>query len=147
MDEGGSSVGRCVIRRAYHFCIYQSFQDCLSRFLAIANVQHYSSSAPEPVAALSGSAASPAAGGAVSGGRLQIRLEGLGKGVVHVKGRGVVHLRVDQRRVQRGGNLVGAAAQVGAHPPHLVPVEVDGDHAPDIAAIGDLIALARPNEI
>ena len=50
MDEGGSSVGRCVIRRAYHFCIYQSFQDCLSRFLAIANVQHYSSSAPEPVA-------------------------------------------------------------------------------------------------
>ena len=110
MDEGGSSVGRWVIRRAYHFCIYQSFQDCLSRFLAIANVQHYSSSAPEPVAALSGSAASPAAGGAVSDGRLQIRLEGLGKGVVHVKGRGVVHLRVDQRRVQRGGNLVGAAA-------------------------------------
>ena len=76
-------------------------------------MQHYSSSAPEPVAAFSGSAASPAADGAVSGGRLQIRLEGLGKGVVHVKGRGVVHLRVDQRRVQRGGNLVGAAAQVG----------------------------------
>lgn len=59
IGEERNNVKRCEIQRACP-CKYSSIQLLLS-FIAVVSVQHYSSSAPEPVAAFSYSAASPMA--------------------------------------------------------------------------------------
>ena len=65
IDEGRNNVERCEIQRACP-CKYSSIQLLLS-FIAVVSVQHYSSSAPEPVAAFSYSTASSMADAATSG--------------------------------------------------------------------------------
>ena len=112
-------------------------------------MQHYSSSAPEPIAALSHSAAPtaveplPSRMGQGSGLRLVPAecLEGFRKGVIHIERDGVLHLGVHQYGVQSRRDLIGLLAQVTAHLPDLIPVEVDGRHTLDIAAVGHLVTL------
>ena len=110
-------------------------------------MQHYSSSASEPVATPSYSIASPIADiplGEWGSGRGLFPhelLKRLSECLVHVERRFIGHLRIDKRCIQCVGGVVSLLAQVTAHLADLVSVKVDGNDSLYIAAIGDLIAF------
>ena len=70
-----------------------------------------------------------------------MRFKSLRKSLVHIERSFVLHRGVDQSGIQSGRGLIGLLAQISAHLPDLIAIEIDGGHTLDIAAVGDLISL------
>lgn len=68
-----------------------------------------------------------------------MRFKSLRKSLVHIEWSFVLHRGVDQSGIQSGRGLIGLLAQISAHLPDLIAIEIDGGHTFDIAAVGDLI--------
>ena len=70
-----------------------------------------------------------------------MRFKSLRESLVHIERSFVLHRGVDQSGIQSGRGLIGLLAQISAHLPDLIAIEIDSGHTFDIAAVGDLIAL------
>lgn len=70
-----------------------------------------------------------------------MRFKSLRESLVHIERSFVPHRGVDQSGIQSGRGLIGLLAQISAHLPDLIAIEIDGGHTLDIAAVGDLISL------
>lgn len=70
-----------------------------------------------------------------------MRFKSLCESLVHIERSFVLHRGVDQSGIQSGRGLIGLLAQISAHLPDLIAIEIDGGHTLDIAAVGDLISL------
>ena len=110
-------------------------------------MQHYSSSASEPVATFSYSVASPKAdmppkGWGLGDGLIPCEaLEGFSEGVVHIERRLVLHLGVHHGCIELSGHFISLLAQICAHAADLIAVEVDGGNPLHITAIGHLVSF------
>lgn len=64
-----------------------------------------------------------------------MRFKSLRKSLVHIEWSFVLHRGVDQSGIQSGRGLIGLLAQISAHLPDLIAIEIDGGHTFDIAAV------------
>lgn len=66
-----------------------------------------------------------------------MRFKSLRKSLVHIEWSFVLHRGVDQSGIQSGRGLIGLLAQISAHLPDLIAIEIDGGHTLDIAAVSE----------
>lgn len=64
-----------------------------------------------------------------------MRFKSLCESLVHIERSFVLHRGVDQSGIQSGRGLIGLLAQISAHLPDLIAIEIDGGHTLDIAAV------------
>lgn len=108
-------------------------------------MQRYSSSASEPISAHPYPAV-PKTVGLTSVSKLfllpEVRGENIRKAVVDIEGRLKFNLRVDHAAIQLRRDGVGFPIHLGEVLADHLPVKVDGGDPPDIAFIGDLVAVS-----